>query len=281
MAGKNDEEKSVPTGSEPVDNSGTSKNNSDQQTSDNESQSSTDQTQSSQDKGSNQTEGSEQSGASDQQSQEGTTGGKSTEELLATLQKSQQDIQQISDKLDGLQKTSDDGQAKEPDYDAQLNELDRMLKEGEINLDEYQVRQRGIMESKAEEKASSVVDQKLEQQKLEQATEKYMQENPDFEQYYNSKEMQQLMKQNPLLDEVSAYERLKRSEMEGKVSELQQQIEALQKERDQAVKNGAQVTDTVGKDSGSALQHGEIENNKNLGPQQGMLAALQRARQAQ
>lgn len=281
MAGKNDEEKSVPTGSEPVDNSGTTKNNSDQQASDDKSQSSSDQTQSSQDKGSKQAEGSEQSGASDQQSQEGTTGGKSTEELLATLQKSQQDIQQISDKLDGLQKTSDDGQAKEPDHDAQLNELDRMLKEGEINLDEYQVRQRGIMESKAEEKASSVVDQKLEQQKLEQATEKYMQENPDFEQYYNSKEMQQLMKQNPLLDEVSAYERLKRSEMEGKVSELQQQIEALQKERDQAVKNGAQVTDTVGKDSGAALQHGEIENNKNLGPQEGMLAALQRARQAQ
>ncbi len=281
MAGKNDEEKSVPTGSEPVDNSGTTKNNSDQQASDDKSQSSSDQTQSSQDKGSKQAEGSEQSGASDQQSQEGTTGGKSTEELLATLQKSQQDIQQISDKLDGLQKTSDDGQAKEPDHDAQLNELDRMLKEGEINLDEYQVRQRGIMESKAEEKASSVVDQKLEQQKLEQATEKYMQENPDFEQYYNSKEMQQLMKQNPLLDEVSAYERLKRSEMEGKVSELQQQIEALQKERDQAVKNGAQVTDTVGKDSGAALQHGEIENNKNLGPQEGMMAALQRARQAQ
>ena len=281
MPDKNKEDKSVPTGSEPVDNSGTSKNSQDNSQNKGEQQTGDNQTQSSQDKGSKQTEGSEQTGASGQDSQQGTTGEKSTEELLATLQKSQSDIQQISDKLDGLQKTSDDGQAKEPDYDAQLNELDRLLKEGEIQLDEYQVRQRGIMEQKAEEKASSVVDQKLEQQKLEQATEKYMQENPDFEQYYNSKEMQQLMKQNPLLDEVSAYERLKRSEMENKVAEKDRQIAELQQERDQAVKNGAAVTDTVGKDSGAALQHGEIENNKNLGPQEGMMAALQRTRQAQ
>jgi len=282
MASKDEKEKAVPTGSEPVDNSGTSKNNendSEQQTSDNQSQSSTDQTQSSQDKGSKQTEGSDQAGASDQQQQ--TTGQMSTEELLQTLQKSQQDIEQVNQKLDSLQKTSEDGQGQQPDHDSQLNELDRMLKDGEINLDEYQVRQRGIMEEKSKQQANDVVEQRLEQQKLEQATEEYMKSNPDFEQYYNSKEMQQLLKSSPLMDEVGAYERLKRSEAESKVSELQQQIEALQKERDQAVKNGAQVTDTVGKDSGAALQHGEIENNKNLGPQQGMMAALQRARQAQ
>lgn len=280
MASKDEKENSVPTGSEPVDNSGTSKNNQNdgnQQTSDSQSQSSTDQTQSSQDKGSNKTEGADQAGASDQQS----TGQMSTEELLQTLQKSQQDIEQVNQKLDSMQKPSDDGQSQEPDYESQLGELDRMLKSGEINLDEYQVRQRGIMEEKSKQQANDVVEQRLEQQKMEQATEEYMKSNPDFEQYYNSKEMQQLMKSNPLMDEVGAYERLKRSEAEGKVSELNQQIEQLQKERDNAVKNGAAVTDTVGKDSGAALQHGEIENNKNLGPQEGMMAALQRTRQAQ
>lgn len=279
MANKNDEERVVPTGSQVQDNSGTSGNtnkDAEQETSDaQKSQSSQDQDASSQSKGSEQTEGGEQKSGTDQQPQD-TQGQRSTEELLQTLQQSQQEINQ---KLDGMQKPSDDGKSQEPDYDSQLNELDRMLQEGELNLSDYQTRQRSIMEQKAKTEASSVVDQKLQEKEMEQASDQYLQQNPDFQQYYNSQSMQQTMKQNPLLDEVGAYEHLKRVEAESKVGELQQQLEQLQKEREQAVKNGAQVTDTVGKDSGSALQHGEVENNKNLTPQDGMMAALQRARQ--
>ena len=270
MPDKNNEDKAVPTGSEPQDNSAPSKNNSQNQGEDG-------QNASSQSEGSQKTEGGESQGGNDQT--QDTQGQRSTEDLLQTLQKSQQEI---SEKLDGLQKPAEEGstQSTEPDYDAQLNELDRMLQEGELNLSDYQTRQRSIMEQKAEAKAGNVVDQKLQEQKLEQASEDYIKQNPDFQQYYNSQEMQKVMKDNPLMDEIGAYEKLKRSEAENALAEKDKQIEQLKQEREQAVKNGAQVTDATGKDPGAALQHGEVENNKNLSPEQGMMAALKRSRQA-
>lgn len=274
MADKEEKEKVVPTGSRPVDNSETSKNNAK-----NTEQGSEKQGPESQASGASQSEGSQKTteGGEGKKAGEQKTGERSTEELLKTLENSQQEISQ---RLDSLTQPTEEGQAQQPDHDAQLNELDRMLKEGELNLDDYQSRQRNVMEQKFANQSSEIVDQKLQEQRMEQATEQYMQQNPDFQQYYNSREMQQIMQQNPLMDEVGAYESLKRQEAEQKNADLNQQLEQLKQERDNAVKNGAEVTDMPGKESGAALQHGEVETNKNLSPQEGMLTALRRARQA-
>lgn len=279
MAFKEEKEKVVPTGSEPVDNSGTSKNSAKNAEQSSEKQGSQDQPSGSQPEGASQSEGSQKAaeGGESKEAGEQKVGERSTEDLLKTLEQSQQ---QINQRLDSMTRPAEEGQSQEPDYDAQLNELDRMLKEGELNLDEYQSRQRSVMEQKFTNQSSEIVDQKLQEQQMEQATEQYLQNNPDFQQYYNSTVMQQVMRQNPLMDEVGAYESLKRQEAESKVAELNQQLEQLKQERDNAVKNGAEVTDMPGKESGAALQHGEVENNKNLSPQEGMLAALRRARQA-
>lgn len=281
MADKEEKEKVVQTGSQPVDNSGTSKNNAKDTEQGTEKQGSEEQASGSQTEASSQSEGSQQKateGGEGKEAGEQKTGERSTEDLLKTLEKSQQEITQ---RLDSMTKPSEEGQKEQqPDYDAQLNELDRMLKEGELNVDDYSARVRSIQEQKFANQSSEIVDQKLKEQQMEQATDQYLQQNPDFQQYYNSQEMQQVMKQNPLLDEVGAYEYLKRQEAEQQIADLNQRLEQLQQERDNAVKNGAEVTDMPGKDSGAALQHGEVETNKNLSPEEGMKAALRRVRQA-
>lgn len=273
MPDKDKKDNAVPAGSKPVDNSKATKaepGQSDDQkagakdqppaSADNKAAAATD------DKGS-QAKGDGAGAATDQ------TGQKSTEELMKS-------IEDVNRKLDGLSKTSEDGKTEVPDHDAQLGKLDEMLKGGEIDLEQYQKQSREIMRQQSQEQAAQAVDKRLEEQKLEEASDKYMQDNPDFHQYMESPELKQLMKQNPLFDEVSGFERLKRMEAEAKSAELNKQIEQLQHERDQAVKNGAHVTDSVGKDSGAAIQHGEIEENKNLSAREGMLAALRRSRQA-
>lgn len=275
---RDNQERVVPTGSQPQNNSAQAKTG---KTGDNKSQSDNqqgDNSASSQNEGSQGTEGGEQQASTQQQQQDqGTEKENSTEDLLKRMEKSQDEIRQRLDSFTKQDETANQDQ-QVPDHDSQLSELDSLLEKGEITVDQYQKQSREIQEKKSQEQARNEVEKRLQEEKMEKASDQFLQENPDYPQYHKSEEMQRLMNQNPLFDEVSAYERLKRQEADSERQRLQQELDELKKTQENAVKNGERVTDSVGKEPGSSLQHGEVEEDQNLSSKEGMRAALRRTR---
>ena len=267
-----EQEKAIPSGSQPMNNGGQS------------------QPARSQDKGSedtSQAKGQGETGTSQDTATSNTQSGasekdESTAQLLETLQQQGAQFAQLAE---ALQQQRGDAETPEtpgepaPDYDAQMQELQKKLSDGELTTEEFAQQQSQIMEQKLQTSMQQMMQQYQQQQSAEQVLNQYMQQNPDFNDVLKSQEAQSLLQQNPVFDEVAAYEHMKRQTAESQLSELQQQIQTLQQERDEAIKNGAKVTDYVSKDEGAEMRQGVEADNKNLSPEEGMRLAMRRARQ--
>lgn len=273
MAGNQEEKEStVPSGSQPLNNSGQSQPGSSQ---DKGSEST------SQAKGQGETESGQNNATGNTQSGAGEKD-ESTAQLLETLQQQGAQFAQLAEALQqqrGDAETPEQTGEPAPDYDAQMNDLQKKLSDGEITTEEFAQQQSQIMEQKMQSSMQQMMQQYQQQQSAEQAINQYMQQNPDFSNVLQSQDAQALLQNNPVFDEVAAYEHMKRQSAESQLSELQQQVQALQQERDEAIKNGAKVTDYVSKDEGSEMRQGVEADNRNLSPEEGMRQAMRRARQ--
>lgn len=217
----------------------------------------------------------------------GQQGEESTAQLMQTLQEQGAQFAQLAEALQQQRQSGDvetpgaQQQPSEPapDFEAKVSELEKQLSDGEITTEDFAREQSKIMDQKLQYSMQQMMQQYQQEQSAQQVLQSYMQQNPDFNQVLQSKEAQQLMQQNPVFDEVSAYEHLKRANAEKQMQEMQQQVQALQQERDEAIKNGAKVTDFVSKEEGSEIRQGVEADNKNLSPEEGMLQAMRRARQ--
>lgn len=225
--------------------------------------------------------------AGDQQAVAGKEGDQSKEDLAAYFQKLQESNTKLAEKLDGIQTQQNNQDASGQDQtqpldqiNTQLQDLRQQVTDGDIDMQTYVDKQSELLE----QKQSILVDQRLDQYNQEQEAmrtyERYLQENPDFREVVASQDVQGMIQQNPILDEVSGYERAKRMAAEAKVQELEQRMAALEKEQQEAVRNGDRVTDTPGKESGTDLKDAQAAD-KNLSPREGMLAALRKHRAAQ
>lgn len=185
-------------------------------------------------------------------------------------------LSSLNQQMQGQQQPQEQQQG--PDYQSQLTELDSKLSDGEITLAEHTQQSRNIMQQQLTEQIASQFEEKMSQRQAEEARQRFLQENPDFEQVSQSPEFQQFLEQNPVYDVAGAYEHFKRQEQSQQLQTLKEQLDQLKQEREEAVKNGAKVTDTVGKAEGHEMRQGVQTQNDNLGVEGGMLAALRQFR---
>lgn len=206
-------------------------------------------------------------------------------DIESVLKKYAETQEQITGQLSSLnqqmqsQQQSQQQQVEQgPDYQSQLTQLDQKLSDGEITLAEHTQQSRNIMQQQLTEQITSQFEEKMSERQAEEARQRFLQENPDFEQVSQSPEFQQFLEQNPVYDVAGAYEHFKRQEQQQQMQTLQEQLDQLKQEREAAVKNGAKVTDTVGKSEGHEMRQGNQNQNDNLGVEGGMLAALRQFR---
>lgn len=270
------DENVVPTNTTPQDNSAsqgqqgsTGDNNSQNKGSEQESQA----------KGSEGSQSEQSTGQDQNKNQEEQGGDKNIDQLLNQFSELQKQVSSINNRIP---ESNSEGKKEEtPDFEAQLSELDQKMANGDLTMDQYLKQQRAINDQRVQQQASQIVEQKLGEKEVDEATQKFLSDNPDFQEVSQTKEFQQFMQQNPVYDVAGAYEKFKRQQDQSKIQELEQQIQTLKQQQEEAVKNGAKVTDTVGKESGAEAKEGVKTTEDNLTGDDALMAALQKYQQAQ
>ena len=273
----------VPAGSQEIANSKDS-------TGDKQAQAKDEGTQDSKSKGSEDTKSAEQDTSSKKDAEAKTDSkdtGKDTQGDIESVLKKYADTQeQITSQLSSLNERMGQGQQQEqgqqeqakPDYQSELSALDEKLSDGEITLAEHTQKSRSIMQQQLTEEIASQFEEKMSERQAEEARQRFLEQNPDFEQISQSQEFQNFLQENPVYDVAGAYEHFKRQQDQQQIQSLQQQLDQLKQQQEAAVKNGAKVTDSVGKTEGSEMRQGMQAANENLSAEQGMLAALRQFR---
>jgi hypothetical protein len=102
------------------------------------------------------------------------------------------------------------GQAKatapaQPDFDAQLADIQAKVDEGEISIAEALKLSSEVSANKAAILATQQMQQYQQQQQAQQVQTQWLEQNPDYTQFVGSPEHAAIMKANPLHDDFSAY----------------------------------------------------------------------------
>ena len=149
---------------------------------------------------------------------------------------------------------------------------------GEITYEESMAQIVGLMD----QKTNLVVERGLQnhesQKQMAGLKDRFLSENPDFEQFASSPEAQALIQQNPVLDHVSAYFLNKAEAATSQVAQLQTQVAELQKQIGESIKGAAtQQSVVVGGESESVGVPATYRGD-GLNAEKGGMAALARAR---
>jgi len=239
--------------------------------------------------GSGQEQAGQEGGAGQAQGQEAPDQGQQgpgSEDFAAKLA-AQLDELNSSIKTMGAQPQGDpQGQqgSQEParDYDSELAELQKQAADGDISYNDLISKSQAIHEAKTQDLVQNSLKQYHEEQQTRTVQERFLSENPGFQDFIASPENQALQQANPVLDNVSSYYAAKAQSAEAKATELEAQLAQLQQEREAAVGGAAQrQSGRVGTESGSDVRQSQAQGTKNLSARDGMMAALKAMREAQ
>lgn len=107
----------------------------------------------------------------------------------------------------GGQKGSQESPATpaQPDYDAQLSDLQQKVDEGELSIAEALKLSSEISANKAATLAAQQMQKLQQQQQAQQVQTQWLEQNPDYTEFVGSPDHAAIMKSNPLHDDFSAY----------------------------------------------------------------------------
>ena len=93
----------------------------------------------------------------------------------------------------------------QPDYDAQLSDIQQKVDEGELSIAEALKLSSEISANKAATLAAQQMQKLQQQQQAQQVQTQWLEQNPDYTEFVGSPEHAAIMKSNPLHDDFSAY----------------------------------------------------------------------------
>lgn len=217
--------------------------------------------------------------------------GKTTEELLAIIEEGQKQIGKQANEVGELrkmvgemQKTGAKDENTAPDFDAQLNDVLAQVEDGKLTMTEALRQTYAIAQGSAKELTKAELEQAAAKQQAETASQQFLSENEDFHDVVKSEDVQKLIASSPIFDEFSAYERVKRTMAESELEKTRARVAELEKEREEMIKNGAQVASKVGKAPGVEVRTAQTTKTRPRGradmraAKQSALAALERVR---
>lgn len=158
------------------------------------------------------------------------------------------------------------------DWESQIREIQNKVDQGEMSPGEGVVLAARLTREQAKAEAQQEFQQFDRQKTIQQAQSTFLDQNPDFEQARGSGALRQIMKQNPLHDEFSAYFLWKGQQdlaaaQAGKEAAVS---EAYNKGRSEIAKlaDGAQVADKTLSKPGASMRPGtqptKLKNEKDL-----------------
>ena len=193
-------------------------------------------------------------------------------------------LQQITAQL-GQQQTQP-GQPGEPQQNPmdvlnqQLTEIQDKASRGEITYEEMLAQTAPIIKQQAVLEVQQQLEADAQQRQVQDAQGQFLQQYPDFQQFVQSPEAQALVQSNPVFDHVSAFFATREAKMAEENKALQAQVQTLTQQVQNSIKTAATTqANVVG--NGESVGVPTVFRGDGLAPQQGGLAALQRARQQQ
>lgn len=195
-------------------------------------------------------------------------------------------LEALNQSIQGMgQSGTPDGQGAEQaqarDFDAELAALQQQAEDGDISYQELLMQSQAIQEAKTQQQVQEAIGQYDQQKQVAEVRERFLAENPDFNDFIQSDQNTAMQQSNPVLDNVSAYFANKAQAQGQQLAALQQELAALKAERESSIAGAAgQQTSKVGAESGTDIKEAAKSKNKNLSAREGMMAALNAVRQA-
>lgn len=93
----------------------------------------------------------------------------------------------------------------QPDYDAQLMDIQQKVDDGELSIAEALKLSSDISANKAATLAAQQMQKLQQQQQAQQVQTQWLEQNPDYTEFVGSPDHASIMKSNPLHDDFSAY----------------------------------------------------------------------------
>lgn len=166
------------------------------------------------------------------------------------------------------------------DFDAELQALQAQATDGDISYQDLIVKSQEIQDAKTQQTVAMALQNYDNQQQATGMQQSFLQENPEYQQFVQSPENQQMQQANPMLDDISAYYSAKASREASRASQVEAELAELKARVGTSVRAAAGVqTARVGTESGSDLRQSTKSKSDNISPRDGMLGVLQGMRQ--
>ena len=231
--------------------------------------------------------------------------GKSAKELLSILVENEnfngkqtKDVGDLRSKVEELTsenkrlaaeaskaKPAADGSSPEADpYQAKLSQLEGDLEDGKITPSEYAKSLAVMNEARTSQIVQSELARSQEQSALQAAENQYLEMNPDFKDLQASGALDKIKAQFPVHDNVSAFEFVKRLQVQSENEELKGQLLTLKKEQADAIAAGKDATKKVLQQPGVGVKaEAKPRNRRSFSENEAvdsMLGAMQRTRES-
>ena len=192
-------------------------------------------------------------------------------------------LEELNSSIKGMgqqESTGESGQASKRDYDGELLELQNKATEGDITYSELITQSQSIQDAKTQDTVHEAIKQYDQQQQVSGVQNNFLQSNPDFQEFVNSPENQAIQSANPMMDNLSAYYANKSQSVAQENESMKQELATLKGQMQSSIKGAAaDQTLRIGTEAGGDLRGRTAQTQENMTPKQGMLAALQAARQ--
>lgn len=191
---------------------------------------------------------------------------KTPEELASMVQQSQEFIGKQSTEIGALRKQLEEMQSMmqqgnpqgqppaEPEPEEALRGVLGKFTSGEATIEDVVMQAFRAGAQQAERTVESKFSQRDQQAQTQALHKSYLEKNPDFAEKYQSGAIQQMLQENPLHNEVSAFESMKRGEAEAQMAELQKQLDAMKAEREASISAGRKAPGKVINTPGSSAR---------------------------
>lgn len=165
------------------------------------------------------------------------------------------DLRAKIEKINGSTKSTKEEETP-PDVTSDLQATLKKFETGEATIEDVVMQSFNAGKSVAEQIVTDKLSQRDREAAVRQQQDSYLSANPDFVEHFQSGKIGDILAQNPLLNgnPVAAHQMLKAQNAQMQISQLQQQVEALTKERETSISAGRNKTGQVISTPGSGTR---------------------------
>lgn len=126
------------------------------------------------------------------------------QQLIGKNKELEKSLQEMQEQMQAMAKQSaPEGEGS--DLESQFAEVSRQLEDGDISMSEALTKQRELIESSSQQRIETIMQEQQRQADAARIQERFLADNPDFEELKNSGDLEAIVQTNPLHDMLSAY----------------------------------------------------------------------------